>query len=133
MRNLLSFFAGLFSGLLFALVRAILLLDRPSIFWFWDLPCWAALARVCRAAAKRRAVCAAAVFLPVFFVPSALLLHSGTLVLANGRPLGLVEEADTLSAAVAEIEQSAGAARAGNTRSPSALKPNRPMHWRTNS
>ena len=112
MRNLLSFFAGLFSGLLFALVRAILLLDR-LICWFWDLPCWAALARVCRAAAKRRAVCAAAVFLPVFFVPSALLLHSGTLVLANGRPLGLVEEADTLSAAVAEIEQSAGALAGG--------------------
>ncbi|GAB2046238.1 hypothetical protein AGATL06_27370 [Agathobaculum sp. TL06] len=112
MRNLLSFFAGLFSGLLFALVRAILLLDR-LICWFWDLPCWAALARACRAAAKRRAVCAAAVFLPVFFVPSALLLHSGTLVLANGRPLGLVEEADTLSAAVAEIEQSAGALAGG--------------------
>ena len=44
---------------------------------------------------------------PLFFVPGTLLTQSGTMIYANDRPLGLVENSDTLSAAVAEIEQSA--------------------------
>ena len=106
MRNLLSFLFGLFSGLLYGLVRAILLLDR-LIGLVYDLPLWPALGRAVRAAGRRRAVCAFAVFVPLFFVPGALLTQTGTMVYANDRPLGLVENPDTLSAAVSEIEQSA--------------------------
>ena len=106
MRNLLSFLFGLFSGLLYGLVRAILLLDR-LIGLIYDLPLWPALGRAVRAAGRRRAVCAFAVFVPLFFVPGALLTQTGTMVYANDRPLGLVENPDTLSAAVSEIEQSA--------------------------
>lgn len=108
MRNLLSFLFGLFSGLLYGLVRAILLLDR-LIGLVYDLPLWPALGRAVRAAGRRRAVCALAVFVPLFFVPGALLTQTGTMVYANDRPLGLVENPDTLSAAVSEIEQSASA------------------------
>lgn len=108
MRNLLSFLFGLFSGLLYGLVRAILLLDR-LIGLIYDLPLWPALGRAVRAAGRRRAVCAFAVFVPLFFVPGALLTQTGTMVYANDRPLGLVENPDTLSAAVSEIEQSASA------------------------
>lgn len=108
MRNLLSFLFGLFSGLLYGLVRAILLLDR-LIGLVYDLPLWPALGRAVRAAGRRRAVCAFAVFVPLFFVPGALLTQTGTMVYANDRPLGLVENPDTLSAAVSEIEQSASA------------------------
>lgn len=106
MRNLLSFLFGLFSGLLYGLVRAILLLDR-LIGLVYDLPLWPALGRAIRAARQRRAVCAFAVFVPLFFVPGALLTQTGTMVYANDRPLGLVENPDTLSDAVSEIEQSA--------------------------
>lgn len=106
MRNLLSFLFGLFSGLLYGLVRAILLLDR-LIGLIYDLPLWPALGRAVRAAGRRRAVCAFAVFVPLFFVPGALLTQTGTMVYANDRPLGLVENPNTLSAAVSEIEQSA--------------------------
>ncbi|WP_125116383.1 M23 family metallopeptidase [Agathobaculum sp. Marseille-P7918] len=106
MRNLLSFLFGLFSGLLYGLVRAILLLDR-LIGLVYDLPLWPALGRAVRAAGQRRTVCAFAVFVPLFFVPGALLTQTGTMVYANDRPLGLVENPDTLSAAVSEIEQSA--------------------------
>lgn len=108
MRNLLSFVFGLFSGLLYVLIRAVLLLDR-LICWIYDLPLWAAIARAFRFAQRRRAVCAFSLFVPLFFVPSALLTQSGTLVLADGAPLGFVEDADTLSAAVDAIEQSASA------------------------
>ena len=106
MRNLLSFVFGLFSGLLYGLVRAVLLLDR-LICLLYDLPLWSAIGRAVRTAGRKRAVCALAVFVPLFFVPGTLLTQTGTMVYANDRPLGLVENSDTLSAAVAEIEQSA--------------------------
>lgn len=106
MRNLLSFITGLFSRLLFALVHAVLLLDR-LICWIWDLPCWAALHRLFCAISARRAVCAFAVFFPLFLLPHMLLMQPGTLVLADNVPLGFVEDPVALSAAVSEIEQSA--------------------------
>ena len=108
MRNLLSFVFGLFSGLLFALVRAVLLLDR-LICWIYDLPLWAAIARAFHFVQRRRAVCAFTLFVPLFFVPGALLTQSGTLVLADGAPLGFVEDPDMLFAAVTELEESASA------------------------
>ena len=106
MRNLFSFITGIGSGLFVLLVRAVLLFDR-AVCRFWDLPCWSAAARLFRAVGARRPLCAAAVFLPAFVLPSALLLHGGTLVYANGKPLGLIEDENTLSAAVMGIEQSA--------------------------
>ena len=105
MRNLLSFVFGLFSGLLYGLVRAVLLLDR-LICLLYDLPLWSGIGRVVRSVGRQRAACALAVFVPLFFVPGTLLTQSGTMIYANDRPLGLVENSDTLSAA-AEIEQSA--------------------------
>lgn len=106
MRNLFSFVFGLISGLLYGLVQAILLLDR-LICAVYDLPVWGRLANGLRALRRRRAPCALAAFLPFFLLPGALLTQPGTLVSVDGRPIGLVENADTLSAAVCEIEQSA--------------------------
>ena len=121
MRNLLSFVFGLFSGLLFALVRAVLLLDR-LICWIYDLPLWAAIARAFHFAQRRRAVCAFTLFVPLFFVPGALLTQSGTLVLADGAPLGFVEDPDMLSAAVTELEESASALAGADYALPVALE-----------
>lgn len=106
MRNLFSFVFGLFSSLLYALVRVVLLLDR-LICAVYALPLWRWLADAVRGIGRHRAVCAAVVFVPMMAVPGALLLHSGTMVYADGRPLGLIENPDTLSAAVDAIEQSA--------------------------
>ena len=106
MRNLFSFVFGLFSSLLYALVRVVLLLDR-LICAVYALPLWRWLANAVRDIGRHRAVCAAVVFVPMMAVPGALLLHSGTMVYADGRPLGLIENPDTLSAAVDAIEQSA--------------------------
>ena len=106
MRNLFSFVFGLFSSLLYALVRVVLLLDR-LICAIYALPLWRRLAGAVRGIGRHRAVCAAVVFMPMLAVPGALLLHSGTMVYADGRPLGLIENPDTLSAAVDAIEQSA--------------------------
>ena len=106
MRNLLSLVFGLFSGLLYALVRAVLLLDR-LICRIYDLPLWPAIGRAFHFAQRRRAVCAFSLFVPLFFVPGALLTQNGTLILADGKPLGLVENPDALTAAVEELEQSA--------------------------
>lgn len=106
MRNLFSFVVGLFSSLLYALVRVVLLLDR-LICAVYALPLWRWLADAVRGIGRHRAVCAAVVFVPMLAVPGALLLHSGTMVYADGRPLGLIENPDTLSAAVDAIEQSA--------------------------
>lgn len=108
MRNLFSCVAGLFSHLLYGLIHAILLLDR-LICLLYDLPLWAAIGRTVRAATRRRAVCALLVFVPLFCVPGALLTQRGTMVLVDDRPLGLVENPDTLAAAVGQIEQSASA------------------------
>lgn len=106
MRNLFSFVVGLFSSLLYALVRVVLLLDR-LICAVYALPLWRWLADAVRGIGRHRAVCAAVVFVPMLAVPGALLLHSGTMVYADGRPLGLIENPDALSAAVDAIEQSA--------------------------
>lgn len=106
MRNLFSFVFGLFSSLLYALVRVVLLLDR-LICAVYALPLWRWLANAVRGIGRHRAVCAAVVFVPMLAVPGALLLHSGTMVYADGRPLGLIENPGTLSAAVDAIEQSA--------------------------
>lgn len=106
MRNLFSFVFGLFSSLLYALVRVVLLLDR-LICAVYALPLWRWLADAVRGIGRHRAVCAAVVFVPMLAVPGALLLHSGTMVYADGRPLGLIENPDALSAAVDAIEQSA--------------------------
>ena len=106
MRNLFSFVFGLFSSLLYALVRVVLLLDR-LICAVYALPLWRWLADAVRGIGRHRAVCAAVVFVPMLAVPGALLLHSGTMVYADGRPLGLIGNPDALSAAVDAIEQSA--------------------------
>lgn len=106
MRNLFSFVFGLFSSLLYALVRVVLLLDR-LICAVYALPLWRWVADAVRGIGRHRAVCAAVVFAPMLAVPGALLLHSGTMVYADGRPLGLIENPDALSAAVDAIEQSA--------------------------
>ncbi|HIX89591.1 MAG TPA: peptidoglycan DD-metalloendopeptidase family protein [Candidatus Agathobaculum pullicola] len=106
MRNLLSVIFGLFSRVLYGLVHAVLLLDR-LICLLYDLPLWPAIGRAVRSVGRQRAVCALAVFVPLFFVPGTLLTQNGTMIYANDRPLGLVENSDTLSAAVTEIEQSA--------------------------
>ena len=106
MRNLFSFVFGLFSSLLYALVRVVLLLDR-LICAVYALPLWRWLADAVRGIGRHRAVCAAVVFVPMLAVSGALLLHSGTMVYADGRPLGLIENPDALSAAVDAIEQSA--------------------------
>ena len=106
MRNLFSFVLGLISGLLYGLIRAVVLLDR-LICWFYDLPVWAVLARAFHFVQRKRAVCAFSLFVPLFFVPSALLTQPGTLVLVDGEPLGLVAESDMVTATVAALEQSA--------------------------
>lgn len=108
MRNLFSFVFGLFSSLLYLLARAVLLLDR-LICAVYALPLWRWVAGAVRGVGRRRAVCAAAVFVPLLAVPGALLTQSGTMVYADGRPLGLIENPDTLTAAVDAIEQSASA------------------------
>lgn len=108
MRYLFSFIFGLCSALLYWLMRAVLLLDR-LICRVYDLPIWA----VCRDALslfrRRRAACAFAAFIPLFFVPGALLMHSGTLVTADGRPLGLIETPAMLEDVITEMESSASA------------------------
>lgn len=121
MRNLLTFLAGLFSGLLYAMARVVLLLDR-LICRICDLPVWAAAGRAVRTVCRRRAACALAAFVPAFIVPAALLLHGGMLVSIDGRPLGLVENADTLSAAVSEIEQSASSLAGAEYRLPLSIE-----------
>ena len=108
MRNLLSFVCGLLVSLLYGLVRAILLLDR-LICAIYDLPLWSRLAGAAEQIGRRRGLCALAVFVPLLFVPGALLTRAGTLVLADGRPLGLIEDAAALPAAVTALEQSASA------------------------
>ena len=121
MRNLLSFLTGIGSGLFYAFVRVVLVLDR-AICRFWDLRCWAAFGRLYRTMSRRRALCAVSVFVPAFVLPSALLLHSGTMIYADGKPLGLIEDADALPAAVTEIEQSAASLSGEAYRLPVALE-----------
>ncbi len=106
MQNLFSFFKGLFSELLYAMAEAVLLFDK-LVCTLYDLPLWRCFGRRAQALGQRRIICALAAFVPVFFVPGALLMKGGTLVTVNGRPIGLVESPETLNSAVSEIEQSA--------------------------
>lgn len=106
MRNLFHFFEGLLSGLLYALVRGVLLLDA-FICAVYDLPIWRVLGRGIYRVGHNRAMCALAVFLPCFVLPGAALTQPGTLVSVGGSPLGMIENPDMLSAAVSEIESGA--------------------------
>ncbi|MDO5142286.1 MAG: peptidoglycan DD-metalloendopeptidase family protein [Eubacteriales bacterium] len=106
MRYLSILFSGLLSSLLYGLIRLVLLLDR-LIGLLYDLPLWPALGRALHRVGQCRAACAAAVFIPLLLVPGALLTRAGTLVLADGRPIGLVDDPAMLPAAVAALEQSA--------------------------
>ena len=121
MRNLLSFVCGLLVSLLYGLVRAILLLDR-LICAIYDLPLWSRLAGAAEQIGRRRSLCALAVFVPLLFVPGALLTRAGTLVLADGRPLGLIEDAAALPAAVTVLEQSASALGGADYTLPVSIK-----------
>ena len=121
MRNLLSFVCGLLVSLLYGLVRAILLLDR-LICAIYDLPLWSRLAGAAEQIGRRRGLCALAVFVPLLFVPGALLTRAGTLVLADGRPLGLIEDAAALPAAVTALEQSASALAGADYTLPVSIK-----------
>lgn len=121
MRNLLSFVCGLLVSLLYGLVRAILLLDR-LICAIYDLPLWPRLAGAADQIGRRRGLCALAVFVPLLFVPGALLTRAGTLVLADGRPLGLIEDAAALPAAVTALEQSASALAGADYTLPVSIK-----------
>ena len=106
MRNLLSFVLGVISRLLYLLLRLILLLDR-TICRVYDLPVWS----VARSAAgsRRRSVCALSVFGLLFLLPALLLTRPGTLLLADGQPLGVIEDSATLLNAVNAVESSASA------------------------
>ena len=121
MRNLLSFVCGLLVSLLYGLVRAILLVDR-LICAIYDLPLWSRLAGAAEQIGRRRGLCALAVFVPLLFVPGALLTRAGTLVLADGRPLGLIEDAAALPAAVTALEQSASALAGADYTLPVSIK-----------
>ena len=121
MRNLLSFVCGLLVSLLYGLVRAILLLDR-LICAIYDLPLWSRLTGAAEQIGRRRGLCALAVFVPLLFVPGALLTRAGTLVLADGRPLGLIEDAAALPAAVTALEQSASALAGADYTLPVSIK-----------
>ena len=106
MRNLLSFVLGVLSRLLYVCLRLILLLDR-AVCVVRDLPVRRHIAALLRAAGRRRAVCAAVVFVPLFVLPGLLLTRSGMLILADGQPLGVVSDSAVLLDAANEIERSA--------------------------
>ena len=95
MRNLLSFVLGVISRLLYLLLRLILLLDR-TICRIYDLPFWSRFTGVLRQAGRRRSVCALSVFGLLFLLPALLLTRPGTLLLADGQPLGVIEDSATL-------------------------------------
>ena len=108
MRNLLSFVLGVISRLFYLLLRLILLLDR-TICRIYDLPFWSRFAGVLRQAGRRRSVCALSVFGLLFLLPALLLTKPGTLLLADGQPLGVIEDSATLLNAVNAVESSASA------------------------
>ena len=109
MRNLFSFLFGILSDLLYALLHVVLLADSAALHLRNT-----AFVRAVRCTAERlarsRAAAAALLFGGCFFLPFSLLTQPGVLVLADGRPLGCVENAEVLSGMVREIEQSASAA-----------------------
>lgn len=108
MRNLFHLAFGLLSTLLFWLAQGILLLDR-LICTVYDLPLWPKLHRRLCALRRCRTACALAAFVPVFLLPGAALLHHGVMITVDGRPVGLVENAEALTAAVDELEAGASA------------------------
>ena len=120
MRNLLSFVLGVLSRLLYVCLRLILLLDRAVCF-VRDLPVRRHIAALLRAAGRRRAVCAAVVFVPLFVLPGLLLTRSGMLILADGQPLGVVSDSAVLLDAANEIERSASALSGADYYLPMAL------------
>lgn len=109
MRNLLSFFLGILSDLLYVFVCSALFLDRAVTF-VWDAPLRRRTGAIIHALARSRAVSAALIFIPCFLLPFSLLTQKGVLILAGDRPLGFVQDADMLSGTVHEIEASASAA-----------------------
>ena len=90
------------------LLRLILLLDH-TICRIYDLPVWSRFAGVLRQAGRRRSVCALSVFGLLFLLPALLLTRPGTLLLADGQPLGVIEDSATLLNAVNAVESSASA------------------------
>lgn len=106
MRNLFSILGGLLSGLLYVMMRAVLLLDA-LIDRICSLRVWRRIGGLLGALRRRRSACAICAFLPFFLLPGAMLTRSGAMVSVDGRPLGVVENADELTAAVAEIESDA--------------------------
>ncbi|MFR0941735.1 MAG: M23 family metallopeptidase [Butyricicoccus sp.] len=96
------------SRLLYLLLRLILLLDR-TICRIYDLPVWSRFAGVLLQAGRRRSVCALSVFGLLFLLPALLLTRPGTLLLADGQPLGVIEDSATLLNAVNAVESSASA------------------------
>ena len=88
-----------FTPALPAFLRLILLLDR-TICRVYDLPVWSRFAGVLRQAGRRRSVCALSVFGLLFLLPALLLTRPGTLLLADGQPLGVIEDSATLLNAV---------------------------------
>lgn len=109
MRNLLSFFLGILSDLLYVFVCSALFLDRAVTF-VWDAPLRRRTGTIIHALARSRAASAALIFIPCFLLPFSLLTQKGVLILAGDRPLGFVQDADMLSGTVHEIEASASAA-----------------------
>ncbi len=108
MQNLFSFFNALFSNLLCLLIQLVLIMDK-AICTVYDFLSVKNLSRLLQSLRRNRLACALAAFVPVFFVPGALLTKSGTLVYADSHPIGLVERIDILNNAVIDIEQSASA------------------------
>ena len=102
------FVLGVISRLFYLLLRLILLLDR-TICRVYDLPVWSRFAGVLRQAGRRRSVCALSVFGLLFLLPALLLTRPGTLLLADGQPLGVIEDSATLLNAVNAVESSASA------------------------
>lgn len=108
MRNLFSILCGLLSCLIYGLISVVLFLDRV-ICAIYDLPLWGKLAHAFRSLARRRAVCACAVFATCFILPAVLLTHGGVVVMAGGRAIGMVESRAVLGTAIATIEEQATA------------------------
>ncbi len=108
MQNLFNFFNKLFSALFYLLIILVLILDK-AICVVYDFFSIKNLKRISQKLRRKRLACALAAFVPVFFVPGALLMKGGTLVYADGKPVGFVESQDTINNAVLDIEQSAAA------------------------
>lgn len=105
MRNLFSFLGGLLSGALYLFVNLVLALDRLICF-FLDLPIWQLIRKSFENLSKKRSICAALAFVPLFCIPASCLFQSGEMVSVNSKPLGLIAEASMLKEVIEEIETS---------------------------